>query len=368
MSEHLSTQLIERYCQRAISAAEVMNIDAHLTGCEECRKRLGERKQLGTTYHALLDNLRAAVDEEEEDHLSDGQLSAYVAGELSVNEHRQVEAHLKACSSCAWEANELREYTATLPPYKTYQPPLSTWEKLQARWRTAESAETAQRVWREAEPVSRSAAPAPAPMAASAPRPVPARRGFSFRPLLAVAAALATIVVIAGISWQLLRPTQSTQIAQQPPPATIQPQVTPNPTLGATPETSPTTAAHSSPVFAVFLSSLARGSGEKVEKFDLRLEPDATEAQIRIDKIATADPSGEKYESYTATLETKDGRVIWRQAKLKARAGKFGSSVSLKVPTDKLNNGEYMLSLYGIMAQGDERRVGDCTLNVTKMK
>jgi anti-sigma factor RsiW len=367
MSEHLSTQLMERYCQRKISGMDLATIDEHLTGCAECRQRLSERKRLDATYQALLNDLRAAVSEKEEDHLSDEQLSAYIAGELAVDEHRSAEAHLKACSSCAWQAGELREYAATIPPYKTYQPPLSAWEKLQARWQRSENAQAAEPVFKERESIDFSLAPASAPGPSSAQRP-PARRGFSFRLLMASAAALASIVLVATIAWQLLKSEQPTEVAQQPTPTTPQPIVTPRPTLGATPETSPQpTQTRSSPVFAVFLSSLARGS-EKAEKFEIRLQPDAAEAQIRIDQLADADPSGNKFESYTATLETNDGRIIWRQARLRARAGPSGNSVTVRIPASKLNNGEYILSLYGITAEGDEKRVGDCKLNVTKPK
>jgi hypothetical protein len=110
---------------------------------------------------------------------------------------------------------------------------------------------------------------------------------------------------------------------------------------------------------------MSRGS-ENEARFEIKIPADSIEAQIRVDKVAAADVSGESYATYTATLETHEGRVIWRQANLRAR--KSGGSVSLKIPAAKLSNGDYALSLYGITAGGDESRVGDCQLNVSKTK
>jgi hypothetical protein len=336
MSGHFSEQLMERYCQRTVRLAELIDLDQHLTECEGCRQKLSEVARLDELYRTLLGDLRVAADEEPR-HLSYEQLSAYLLGELSVDERWQVEEHLESCTACVWQTGELRVFAATISFGKTYQPPLSARERCQAFWH---SLTTSTRLYL-----------AHAPM---------------------------TAMLVVTIFHPLLRSTQEWGLESNSGPSALSPP--PVETSNAIVETTSTTAPpvfrspprrakRVRPHFAVRLGPLVRGRGsEETERFDLRLRPNISEARIQIEQVATTDAFGNRYKSYAATLEASGNDVVWRTRGLQTRPGRAGHHIFLSLPVKQLSDGQYTLFLSGITAQGDERAVGDCQLSVSRMR
>jgi hypothetical protein len=63
---------------------------------------------------------------------------------------------------------------------------------------------------------------------------------------------------------------------------------------------------------------------------------------------------GETYTRYRAELQTRDGRAIWREGKLKPQTN-AGSQreILVRAPAGKLADGDYVLYLYGIDKDGE---------------
>lgn len=206
MSDHLSTQLLERYRQRRLEAAELLALDDHLATCAACRERLREMKPRSVALSALRASLQAA-DQTAPAHLLHEQLLAYAEGRLDAADRELAEGHLEFCPRCAAQAQELRD---------------------SARQRARAA---------NASPLSADApAPPPArrtnPVAASA---LSALRGrFVLLPLtLRVAGAVAVIALLVMAVTLWLRPQPGRQEIAGPPPASSpspsQPPVIPPP-------------------------------------------------------------------------------------------------------------------------------------------
>jgi len=52
MTQHLSDEQAERYCQRSLPVADLLAVDDHLQECEECRHRLAAREPLASAWEA----------------------------------------------------------------------------------------------------------------------------------------------------------------------------------------------------------------------------------------------------------------------------------------------------------------------------
>jgi len=137
MSEHLSAEVVERYCRRVMPPAELRVADHHLAACEACRQRLREAKPLSASFAALRAELRAAA-REEPDHLSAEELMAYVDHRLGEVEREIAESHLEVCGQCSECAHDLRVFKAELAAAPaTERLPLTQptrWEKFIAFW------------------------------------------------------------------------------------------------------------------------------------------------------------------------------------------------------------------------------------------
>ena len=357
MTDHLSAQLLERYPQPDISPDELLTIDQHLETCEVCRQRLlnlqlASLRPPMVPVHSAAPALspRAAnvsAASVAADHLTYEQLAAFVKGDLSVEEHRRTEAHLKHCTECAWQVGELREFAATINSHKSYQPPVSAWGKLLAFWRTPQSAEAL-------------SAPLPTgPRATVAmPTPMPLSRLPFFRRPILQGAAFALLLIAATIVWQLRKP--DTQVVQQFPSAT--PSLQPTATLGSTPITtpatpSPRTAAPS--VFAMTLAPLrARGSADRTGSFNLPAT--TTEVRVTLTAIVKADADGNPYQRYVVALDQQA-----RKLKTNVIAG---GNVGLTLPAGSLSNGRHKLTLYGITKDGSEEALREYPFSITGRK
>ena len=111
MSEHLSSQQIERYCGRTMSSAELFEASDHLAGCTSCRQLVGESEQIDARFSSLRAQLRSEVVSSSA-HLLYEQLASYVDGASDEVETEIVSSHLEVCSMCEAEAQDLRAFKA----------------------------------------------------------------------------------------------------------------------------------------------------------------------------------------------------------------------------------------------------------------
>ena len=143
MSEHISEQLIERYRLRALSPAELLDVDDHMAACEMCRRRLGDELRERATARSLRADLSATG----MTHLDYERLAAYVEGELDPIDREIADSHLKLCARCDSELNELRAFATRIAAYpaEEYAPaaprPLGEkapglWDGVRAFWRS----------------------------------------------------------------------------------------------------------------------------------------------------------------------------------------------------------------------------------------
>jgi hypothetical protein len=80
MQEHLTTQQMQDFTARRLSAAALLAAAQHLSGCVTCQTQISV--------------LAASA------HLSDATLAAYLAHALLPSAQTQAQAHLAACDEC----------------------------------------------------------------------------------------------------------------------------------------------------------------------------------------------------------------------------------------------------------------------------
>jgi anti-sigma factor RsiW len=113
MSEHLSTQKVERYRLRLMSPAELLEADDHLAACETCCRMLVDPQQVRSAFSSVRTEL-GAVARAKPEHTSYEGLAAYVDGEIDEVDREIVKSHLEMCASCAAEARDLLAFKAAL--------------------------------------------------------------------------------------------------------------------------------------------------------------------------------------------------------------------------------------------------------------
>lgn len=137
MSKHLSDKDIERYCEHAMSPAELLAADDHLAVCDACYGRIDHR-EIDDSFTHVEAALQEAADIEP-NHLSYEQLTSCVDQRLTEAESEILNTHLQICSRCETELKELRSFKATMAAYpeKTYAPASTptTSNKRTAFWR-----------------------------------------------------------------------------------------------------------------------------------------------------------------------------------------------------------------------------------------
>ena len=111
MSNHPSTQLLERYGQRLLEGPELLRLDDHVTSCAECRERLRLMKPGHSALQALRASLQAAPGTAPA-HLPPEQLMAYASGQLDEVDRELAESHLEVCRQCAAQTQNLNDSLA----------------------------------------------------------------------------------------------------------------------------------------------------------------------------------------------------------------------------------------------------------------
>jgi hypothetical protein len=130
MNGHLSEQLIERYRQRALPAAELIDADDHLAVCETCRRSIVDERRVQATGNTL----RRGLEETGSTHLTYEQLVSHFEGALDQTDREIADSHLELCPQCYSELSGLRAFATGMDnsPAEESAPikPLSFGEKL----------------------------------------------------------------------------------------------------------------------------------------------------------------------------------------------------------------------------------------------
>lgn len=103
MSEHLLTDDINKYMNRALNASELLKADEHLAQCDLCFARLSELR--GNKSVPKMDVLQFSPAEPE--HLSYERLEAYVDEKSDDVEREIADVHLQACHDCSLQLEGL---------------------------------------------------------------------------------------------------------------------------------------------------------------------------------------------------------------------------------------------------------------------
>jgi anti-sigma factor RsiW len=102
---HPSDTAIAAYTRGTLAPDELLALDDHLASCEACRAR-ADALARGRGWRPDLREELLAPDS----HLTDAQLAAVVDARLAPGERDEVETHLRACSTCAGEVEDLRAF------------------------------------------------------------------------------------------------------------------------------------------------------------------------------------------------------------------------------------------------------------------
>ncbi len=110
MNGHLSTQLIEKYRQRALQPAELLDADDHLAACEACRQLIGDERRAQAAVRSVRADLEAAG----LTHIPYERLAAYAEGALDPTDREIADSHLQMCLRCAEELDDLRAFATEM--------------------------------------------------------------------------------------------------------------------------------------------------------------------------------------------------------------------------------------------------------------
>jgi hypothetical protein len=103
-SRHLDPQELSRYFLRRLSADELLEADAHVHDCPDCRGLLARV----VDWSRCLGELSAETDTLE--HLSYEQIARYVENRLSEAQRAHVDRHVGVCDMCLAELVDLDQF------------------------------------------------------------------------------------------------------------------------------------------------------------------------------------------------------------------------------------------------------------------
>ena len=197
---------------------------------------------------------------------------------------------------------------------------------------------------------------------------------FINRPALGFALAAALAVIVTGGLWLLLEKGRSRPLPAQAGRTTVsveQPHESPLPMTAAeqepsqpekeipkpapSPETPPKTVA--TVTTFQLLPGMTRGEGGANS---LVLPGRTTTVRLRLVL------EGETYKQYRATLSTAEGKKLWGRVITKGISNK-SASLTLMLPANLLNNGDYILELGGANQNGKWESVADYSFRVVKI-
>src|ERR1700752_1118535 len=103
MTEHLSTEIVERFHQQALAADDRVAIYNHLLKCEACRRQIVDPAVEAFAVEALSEQLVSGT----QHHPDYETLELYVDQKLDNGDRYRLHDHLKACHECLSEVTDL---------------------------------------------------------------------------------------------------------------------------------------------------------------------------------------------------------------------------------------------------------------------
>ena len=130
---HVSREQLVQYRNRALLAQELVAVDGHLGGCQECRSQLAGLAAPPAASIAAVQDARFA-------HISYEQMDAWVEDALDQTERELVLSHIGLCSPCARQLKAYEKYAPVMaapiaPAAIQVAQPITFGEKLRAMFR-----------------------------------------------------------------------------------------------------------------------------------------------------------------------------------------------------------------------------------------
>lgn len=141
---HLTEQQLNGYANRTLGAAELLQVDDHLTACRDCCERLQSVLQASTGENGVVNSLAWELTTSGEDfHLSFEQISAFLESQLDEIDREIITSHLAVCANCVAEVEDLQAFKEVITAQlvreaAAFSPPVpapSRWE----RWKNFRS-------------------------------------------------------------------------------------------------------------------------------------------------------------------------------------------------------------------------------------
>jgi hypothetical protein len=107
-SAHLEPQLLAGYYLRQLPAEDLLDADAHVHECEDCRSKLSRV----VNWSCCLGELSSEIEPME--HLSYEQLARYVENRMSEAQRAEVDRHVEVCDMCLAELADLDQFAADM--------------------------------------------------------------------------------------------------------------------------------------------------------------------------------------------------------------------------------------------------------------
>ncbi|MDQ6785885.1 MAG: hypothetical protein M3033_03585 [Acidobacteriota bacterium] len=201
-------------------------------------------------------------------------------------------------------------------------------------------------------------------------------------------AAFALLVVLGGawLVWRATRTSQEDLIASQNTPLPVaspaptqeiiaDPDITPN--SNAAPQKSPTVLPKETPHNAnqsaspaptpekqrapvtAFLALAVGGVRSGGETKTLQIAPNITDVRLKLDF------EGGDFENYSATVQTVDGRAIWRGRAVSSKT-QMAHSASINLPARLLARGDYLVTLSGTEKSGAPQTIEEYYFTVRR--
>ena len=126
MTGHPERDELLAFRERRLPAAGMLRVDAHLTGCAECRARLGVGN--GAARRVVQHVVASGA------HLSFEQLEAMVDARVDPAQRATIEAHVAWCAQCRHELDDLTQAAASLRQRVPAKPAPRRWFAGSGSW------------------------------------------------------------------------------------------------------------------------------------------------------------------------------------------------------------------------------------------
>lgn len=115
------------------------------------------------------------------------------------------------------------------------------------------------------------------------------------------------------------------------------------------------------PALGLATFTLSLGAGRAIGEAKV-LDIPANAAAVRLRVFLEID----EYPRYSAVLRTLDGKEIWQQSSLRSRSIGQAKAILLNIPAARFSNGDYLLTLNGIVPSGEGTTAGETYFTVQK--